>query len=392
MQSPNRNYVPELDQLRGIAAILVFFYHTVHTGLVTFGQTAWPAANPLNALLIEGHTGVALFMVLSGFILAKGALGSPIRYKQFLTNRLLRIFPLMTFVAAFAVYSNMNVTLHGILSPFLLLANTQPRLMTDITSLSDTFWTISVEFQFYLVAPFLIMFVGRGGLRYVLLFLLFVLIVRAIALYPHIGSSADLFQITYYTIVGRIGQFVVGIALAYGWPTIEKRLQGRRAWGLALALGALAGAAALSMAVNSGGGVFKWQNWMFVYHDVEALIWAILIAGYILARPLSILPPLAQAANGVGIISFSIYILHWPIEQVFWKAVAALGLGPGSASVLTMTGYAALLLPIVLAVSWLSYMVVESPFLAMRRRYVVTAHAPAGIRAPSSARCGAPSA
>jgi peptidoglycan/LPS O-acetylase OafA/YrhL len=131
------------------------------------------------------------------------------------------------------------------------------------------------------------------------------------------------------------------------------------------------------MAVNSGGGIFKWQNWMFLYHDVEAVIWAILIAGYILARPLRILPPFAQASNGVGIISFSIYILHWPIEQVFWKVVAALGLGPGSASVLTMTAYAALLLPIVLAISWLSYTVVESPFLAMRRRYVETANSPA---------------
>src|SRR5436189_2380762 len=146
-------------------------------------------------------------MVLSGFILAKGALGKPIRYRQFLANRVLRIFPLMTFVVVVAIYSNMDVTLQGILSPFLLLSNTEPRLLKDVTYLSDTVWTIAVEFQFYLIAPFLIAFIGRGGLRYALLFLLFVLIIRAIALAPHAASPAALFQITYYTIVGRIGQF-----------------------------------------------------------------------------------------------------------------------------------------------------------------------------------------
>lgn len=370
MQSPNRNYVPELDQLRGIAAVWVFFYHCIHTGLVAVGDAAWPTSNPLNALLIEGHTGVALFMVLSGFILAKGALGKPIRYRQFLANRVLRIFPLMTFVVVVAIYSNMDVTLQGILSPFLLLSNTEPRLLKDVTYLSDTVWTIAVEFQFYLIAPFLIAFIGRGGLRYALLFLLFVLIIRAIALAPHAGSPAALFQITYYTIVGRIGQFVIGISLAHAWPWIEARLRRRAAWGWGLTLGALVAAEALSMAVNRGGGVFKWQDWMVVYHDVEALIWAVLIAGYMLARPLSVLPPLAAIANRVGVISFSIYILHWPLEQTFWKLVVASGLAPPTASLLLMAGYAALLLPVVLSVAWLSYTVVERPFLDMRRRYV----------------------
>ena len=74
----------------------------------------------------------------------------------------------MVFVVVFAIYGNTNVTLSGIVSPFLLLSNTTPRLFTDVTNISGTVWTIAVEFQFYLIAPFVFAFVSRGGIRYLL--------------------------------------------------------------------------------------------------------------------------------------------------------------------------------------------------------------------------------
>ena len=64
MKSLNRPYVAEMHQIRGAAALLVFFYHSVHRGLVQTGSPDWPtASNPLSALVLEGHTGVTLFMV-----------------------------------------------------------------------------------------------------------------------------------------------------------------------------------------------------------------------------------------------------------------------------------------------------------------------------------------
>lgn len=75
MQSPNQSYIPECDQLRALAALLVFFYHALYYGLALTGAPGWRfGSDPFTPLLYEGHIGVASFMVLSGFILARASL------------------------------------------------------------------------------------------------------------------------------------------------------------------------------------------------------------------------------------------------------------------------------------------------------------------------------
>ena len=372
MKSPNRDYIPELDQLRAFAAVLVLFYHTVHTGRAAIGADQWPQGNPLSSLLYEGHTGVALFMVLSGFVLARGALGVSLDYSQFIRNRALRILPLMTFVVVFAVYGNTDVTLSGIIAPFLFLSNTTPRLFSDVTNLSGTVWTIAIEFQFYLIAPFLFAFVAQRGIRYLLALMAFAWIARMIVLAAHWGNALDLYMISYYTIVGRLNQFMIGIGLAYLWPQIETSLGRHR---LLVLGGSLAAAIALCFVVNRGGGQGTWHPWMVVYRELEALAWAGVIAGFVMVRPLQSWR-LSTFATRVGVISFSIYILHWPLEQLFWKLVVAKNLAPNTSSLWILLIYSLALLPAVLFVSWLSYTAVERPFLEMRRRYV---RAPASV-------------
>src|SRR3954453_6503832 len=101
MKSSNIRYLPQVDHLRGIAALWVLFYHGEHLFRAALGkgelfaQGSWTISpNPFWALIYEGHTGVSLFMVLSGFIFAYGALGHRIHYGRFMGNRFLRIYPL----------------------------------------------------------------------------------------------------------------------------------------------------------------------------------------------------------------------------------------------------------------------------------------------------------
>jgi uncharacterized membrane protein len=80
MRSKNIEYLVGIDHLRALAALLIVFYHGQQLfyldtmrlrGLVA---EPWARANdPFSALVIEGHTAVALFMVLSGFIFTYGA-------------------------------------------------------------------------------------------------------------------------------------------------------------------------------------------------------------------------------------------------------------------------------------------------------------------------------
>jgi peptidoglycan/LPS O-acetylase OafA/YrhL len=81
----------------------VLFYH----GLQLFGaqlalgssfdlaQHWLRPSNPLLAINEEGHSGVGLFIVLSGFILSLRAIGNTVNYKPFLIARILRIYPML---------------------------------------------------------------------------------------------------------------------------------------------------------------------------------------------------------------------------------------------------------------------------------------------------------
>lgn len=376
MQSPNRAYVAELDQLRACAALLVFFYHTVHTGRTAAGLSGWPAANPVSALLIEGHTGVALFMVLSGFVLARGVLDQPLDYRQFITNRLLRIFPLMVFVLAFAIYGNTDVTLSGIVAPFLLLSNTTPRLFTDVTNISGTVWTIAVEFQFYLIAPFIFAFAARRGLRWLIGIMVLAWLCKAIVLLAHniaLEPQAR-HMISYYTIVGRLNQFLFGVGLACIWPQLEERVKDRRWHWAILTIGVLSVCGFAWLVNLSGGGGGTWSGWFLLRQEIEGLTWEILIAGFVLTKPFG-KSLIARVLCWIGLISFSMYIFHWPLEHVFWTTLRVQKLVPSAPSIELLLIYAVVLLPFVIAMSWLSYITIEKPFLDMRRRYVV----PAGV-------------
>lgn len=93
----------QLDQIRALAAFLVFTWHFTHAGKghpVPFDVTP---AFPFAALFDEGHVGVALFMCLSGYLFARLLDGRTINYLSFLAARLVRLLPLLLFVMAVTV-------------------------------------------------------------------------------------------------------------------------------------------------------------------------------------------------------------------------------------------------------------------------------------------------
>ena len=89
MRSTQASYLERLDHLRLLAAALVVCFHWFHR----FVPDLRPD-NPLLSLIDEGHTGIGLFMVISGFIFTAITHGARIDYTGFLRNRVLRIYPL----------------------------------------------------------------------------------------------------------------------------------------------------------------------------------------------------------------------------------------------------------------------------------------------------------
>jgi Predicted acyltransferases len=148
-----------LDGLRGIAILLVIFYH-IHQSAPPIDELKYPW---LGAITITTNTGVTLFFILSGFLLfqpyAKALLtnGPWPSLRRFYLRRVLRIIP--------AYYCALFI-ISILFSPQFLQPDHWGSFVLFLTFLMDTtketfrqldgpFWTLAIEWQFYMLLPFI---------------------------------------------------------------------------------------------------------------------------------------------------------------------------------------------------------------------------------------------
>jgi peptidoglycan/LPS O-acetylase OafA/YrhL len=156
-------FIAEIDGLRFVAILSVVLYHLCEMVVVKTGKD--PGSDPLVALLNHGDIGVQLFFVISGFVIAlpfaKGHLGGgrvP-QIKQYYLRRLTRLEP--PYMVSLALRFVLLVLLTGKtareLLPHLLasLGYLHNLIYADKSAISVVAWSLEVELQFYLLAPFL---------------------------------------------------------------------------------------------------------------------------------------------------------------------------------------------------------------------------------------------
>jgi peptidoglycan/LPS O-acetylase OafA/YrhL len=356
MLSKNTSYISRLDHLRFFAALLVAAYH-FHSNSIRTGSL-----NPLLMLIKEGETGVSLFMVLSGFILTRIAFGKQIDYKSFIYNRILRIYPLytlMVFIAAFSAGRHMDfVSFVALMSPMGNMGNVYLEKFPHI-------WTVAVEFQFYLIFPFIVRFFARYGVRY-LFGVIGVAIAIRVMLYLTDGSVQDA---SYWTILGRVDQFAIGM--------IAAAIYGQRTKWLSSPVALCVSFAAVYLwffLFNKWSGGFYGKNsatsfaWV-VSPTAEATVWAGLSLAY-LQQKWHLPAVIDRTLAYLGAISFSMYMWHYPIIVTLDKSPSIFVFHEWYLNFLLIV------LPIILAASSLSYFVVEKPFFAMRTVYTKPSVAP----------------
>jgi len=155
-----RVHLPQLDGLRALAIIFVLIQHGFPEGYVVNRAMPWGAA------------GVRLFFVLSGFLITRILLDCRSRGERdpsqrrrsllvFYVRRALRILPVYFFAFAAAAMLDLPgvreywIWLATFTSNFLFAALGQwPGFINHL-------WTLAVEEQFYLIWPFVMVFVPR---------------------------------------------------------------------------------------------------------------------------------------------------------------------------------------------------------------------------------------
>ena len=160
-----RQRIQTLDGLRFLAALGVLWIHC--WGM--FGNPrCYVGRIDIADILAIGGNGVDLFFVISGFCMyyfyAAKADFSYHDFYRFLVKRWVRLSPafytatLIYFAYRVYVYSFSPSTLIGIMDSLFYM-----NAVFQTTNIASHFWTLGVEWQFYLVIPFLLIYPNSIG-------------------------------------------------------------------------------------------------------------------------------------------------------------------------------------------------------------------------------------
>lgn len=359
MKSLNLPYSPRIDQLRWFAATLVLLFHF---------SIKWRALGgagldtPWAGLINEGHTGVALFFTLSGFLFMRIAqFQHEIDYRRFVRNRLLRIVPLYLTVFLLAL-SLQRDTFQPQDILYLVTANLG-NAPTSQNLVTGAAWCIPLEFMFYLAFPWLSRFALERGPRYLLQALALMLLFK-LMLYQESAQSTKMY---FSTFVGRFDQFLMGMLAAMLYQHHRELLHRCAGWLVLPTLALAVCASALQAQVAPFNGTPKALFWSY-WSLLESLVWSTVIVAWVSWQ--GRLPAwLDRALVHGGKISFSFYLLHMGVVQMLAQTFGLphwTGMGWLDAALALLVVYG-----LVWAVATLSYHTIEAPFLRLRSAYGV---------------------
>lgn len=143
--------MPELDAIRGIAILGVVIYHGLYFSRDLSVFT--PLQRKLLLPVAAGQFGVALFFVLSGFLITGILLDSrkrPDYYKQFYIRRALRILPLYYLILLILIAAHMT---SGIFLALSLVFSSNLVSLFGARMSYGVLWSLAVEEHFYLLWP-----------------------------------------------------------------------------------------------------------------------------------------------------------------------------------------------------------------------------------------------
>lgn len=361
-------YVRELEGLRGLMALWVILGHWATTVALPYGL--------LHTKLYNTYA-VDVFIILSGFAITALIDKKPESYRLYITRRLLRIFPVYLFFLCLSVllaqlaletwqnspdafmkerrieiaqasidYFTAHVlahatALHGLVPPSWLPD-------TDFAFLSQA-WSISLEWQFYLIAPLLIAFLRqpltmRRGTAAILVAVALTLVARVM---PAGFIGAGLYE------------FVIGIGSFY---FLKARFRAAP-WACAVPVGHVWVAVIVFCVFMASAQVIPYVVWVTVMAAVvlkreecqpavdlrQGAGVGTWLAGMLCSRP----------AQWFGQMAYSLYLSHMLVIVLALRLLERLAVTEPHVHALALFF---IVMPATVLVSWLTYRLIEKPF------------------------------
>lgn len=335
--SSTLSYRRDIDGLRALAILPVVLYHTHTPG---FGG---------------GYIGVDVFFVISGYlitaILAREIDSDTYSLVRFYERRARRILPalllMMMVVLAVAAWLYLPGDFEGVprsaLMTLAFLSNVWFFMKAGyFAGPAETMpllhcWSLAVEEQFYIAFPWLLLICARRAPPWRIPL---VLLLTALSLGWAWWKQADTDAFAFYLLPPRAWELLAGALLALGAvPVVRQRLW-RELW-------SWSGLALIAFAVLTYDRHTVFPGIMAIPPVLGTALLLHCAPGTLAGR-LLVLPPLV----GIGLISYSLYLWHWPLIVFTEYAIDSNVTGATRIAVLLAS----------LALAWVSWRFVERPF------------------------------
>ncbi|MGC1309754.1 MAG: acyltransferase [Phormidesmis sp.] len=348
-----KKHLPVLDGIRGMAVLMVMWFHYPKSSS-PFLESLFH--RPLPNFSVIGQTGVDLFFVLSGFLITRILLNSKTEEKYFsvfYARRLLRIFPLYYFYLVLSLF--ILPIIAGEKTPdfsqyWYWLAHLQNLPMTfgwDSVG-PEFYWSLAVEEHFYLLWPLLVYCLPLRKIAIVSMAM--IIASFAIRLWMLTFDMS-----TFYFTLTRLDSLSFGALLA----VLEPRLLVPTALNKRVFLWLLSITGVpllLAFTVLSGSGAMWLQAIKF---PLTGLVYFALLGFAVTSNEESAFKKIfeSRGLRFLGGISYGLYVYHGLCFSWFEQVVP--------------NRYLTLLMPIAfllsVVVAYVSFRVLESPFLKLKR-------------------------
>lgn len=350
----------------------------VHFGQIAQLRGSWGPFD-LHRFLENGNTGVALFFALSGFLLSRPywqalQLRSPLPPSgQFFMRRVARIVPAYFFCLTTLIIVNRlwqedswpgDALLHyGLVFNF---------FEANIFSINPPFWTVAIEFQFYLLLP--LMFYAFWRLQARTAALMFAALALATyfvhwklasSLTANLVDGMTLSPVWSYSLLAHFPLFLFGVLSAWyfgtrpfkRWSPSEVIAPGRELviW--------LASVVLLVILGTQLDDLLQIPHGRYNLPFVPALMCLLIVLAPLTATGWLLLDN--SAMRGIGTVSYGVYLFHLPILHVIARLMPKQGLDPNSNWLaFGLTG-----LLVTLAIATASYVLLERPIRRWATRW-----------------------
>jgi len=281
LPAPVSGRLPVLDELKGLAIILVILYHAG-------GVLVWNN-------YLHGDIGVDMFVILSGLGLALGS-----HYKDartFLARRYLRLMPAYWVILTLYVVCNQHFLQHD----YSVLNLTVHYL--GIHALLGDAWGLAINYSFWFISAILGFYLCYCPLHHLLdrpdRFLFWsALLSTGVALLLFFTGQAGLMGLLGF----RMGGFFLGMLLGHVLKTgrLVLPLNTRLAWAFL---------------------IFSYVPYTCGITFVSALVALALMAAYVLAirprLPGPVGPPVTSGLAFLGVHSLEIFLIHQPLMREY---------------------------------------------------------------------------